>query len=92
MDRMILDRTEADLRSDADARTEHLDALRACMAKLSDSARALLLHRYDDGTPLEAVARSLNRTVGALKTQLFQLRLSLRQCVERKLRQELQSA
>ena len=90
MDRMILDRTEADLRSGANGSAEHLAALRTCMNKLSESARALLRHRYDDGTPLESVARGLNRTVGALKTQLFQLRLSLRQCVEKQLRREPQ--
>lgn len=63
--------------------TRHL-ALRHCLAKLRPKDRALLEHRYVSGAPLSEYAAAINRSTGTLKATLFNLRRSLRTCIERR--------
>ncbi len=67
---------------------ERLTALRGCLAKLDDKARALLASRYSDETPVEEIAERTGRSVGAIKKHLFVLREQLHECLTRKLPRE----
>ncbi len=90
MQRLMLEHSEHDPESrDAAEGADHVNALRECLATLSESARALMRDRYSEGLTMKAVADKLGRTVGAIKNQLFHVRESLRQCVSKKLRQDM---
>ena len=72
-----------DLRDD-----ERLTALRDCLAALDDDDRALLTQRYSDEMPLRQMAQLRQRSEGAIKKSLFQLREQLHTCLIRRLRSE----
>jgi len=69
--------------------TDDLDerrlALRACLMKLRPQDRELLHHRYANSSSLQSYASATRRSVGTLKAVLFNLRASLRRCIERQL-------
>lgn len=60
-------------------------ALRECVRSLTPKDTELLKHHYWSKLNLEALATSTNRSVNTLKARLFQLRHSLRQCINRRL-------
>lgn len=67
--------------SDSDA-GQKLEHLKSCLQKLDDSTRRMLAERYDEGLPLDEIARRANRSVGAIKKSLFILRSKLHECVQ----------
>lgn len=67
---------------------ERLAALRGCLGKLDDKARALLANRYTDELPVQEIAEQTGRSVGAIKKHLFLLREQLHECLTRTLPRE----
>ena len=67
--------------ADAETKLEHL---KTCLQKLDESTRRMLAERYDEGLPLDEIARRANRSVGAIKKHLFILRGKLHECVQAK--------
>lgn len=61
------------------------NALLACLKKLGESQRDLLLSRYQDGTSLESLSRSASLSRNAMAQKLFRLKKKLLRCVEKRL-------
>lgn len=61
-------------------------ALRTCLGKLRPKDRDLLHHRYATDSSLNVYAVSTGRSAGTLKALLFNLRASLRTCIEREMK------
>jgi RNA polymerase sigma-70 factor, ECF subfamily len=61
---------------------QRLEWLKSCVQKLPESHRRILAERYDESLPLEEIARRAERSVGAIKKQLFILRAKLLECVQ----------
>ena len=61
------------------------EALKACLSKLRDRDRALLMHRYAKSGTLDDFARMVGRSVGGLKVTLHRLRSALLGCVQKQL-------
>ncbi len=57
-------------------------ALTSCLAKLKDSDRELILHRYFKRAPLAEYAAQAGRSVGGLKVTLHRIRNVLQKCIE----------
>lgn len=72
---------------DSEAETR-LIQLKHCVQKLPEAHRQLLAERYEEGLPLEEIARRANRSVGAIKKHLFVLRGKLLECVQSSARWE----
>jgi RNA polymerase sigma-70 factor (ECF subfamily) len=62
--------------------TARQTALHTCMEKLSEKHRDLVRLRYDSDTTLEDFARDNGRNSGSLRVILFQIRASLRRCIQ----------
>ncbi len=67
---------------DFDSRRE---ALAACLAKLKDSDRNLIVHRYFKRAPLAEYAEQVGRSVGGLKVTLHRIRNALQKCIQQNL-------
>ncbi len=67
---------------------ERLVHLQTCLEVVDGPARTILDWRYSEECPLSDIADRTDRSVGAIKKQLFLLRQKLHECVERKLRAE----
>lgn len=61
---------------------ERQEALTSCLAKLKDSERKLILHRYFKRAPLAEYAAEVGRSLGGLKVTLHRIRGSLQKCIE----------
>jgi len=61
---------------------QRVEWLKLCVQKLSEPNRQILTGRYEESLPLEEIARRTNRSVGAIKKQLFILRAKLLECVQ----------
>ncbi len=61
-------------------------ALAECREGLADNAKQAICYRYDCELDLDEVARRLSRPVTAVRQHLYRARLSLRDCVEKRLR------
>lgn len=69
-------------------KTSHYEEpLEFCMKKLSDRARRLLELRYTYGMTADETAEKMAMTVKSVYTRLSQIRVALRDCVRRQLRQ-----
>ena len=71
-----------------DRRSEALDA---CLQKLGDADRDLILARYRPGASVKAIAERTERTVNSVSQSLCRIRRLLAECVARKLRVEEQA-
>jgi RNA polymerase sigma-70 factor (ECF subfamily) len=60
-------------------------ALRKCLLKLRPQDRELINHRYATSGSLQEYADRTHRSAGTLKAVLFNLRASLKRCIEREL-------
>jgi RNA polymerase sigma-70 factor len=60
---------------------QRLDRLQACLERLGDHQRDLLVAYYRDGTPVPALAQARGKSVGAVHMMLSRLRDSLRRCL-----------
>lgn len=65
--------------------SDSLNALRACLGKLKETDRLLLLSHYQHEKSLKKCAQLFDRTVGSLKVSLFRLRAVLRRCIQSQL-------
>jgi RNA polymerase sigma-70 factor (ECF subfamily) len=68
--------------------TGYLDALRDCVAGLQGRLRQAIDLHYRDGAGREAIAAALEMKPDGVKTLLRRTRQALRECVERKLKNE----
>lgn len=68
----------ADRAGDLDRRRR---LLRACMAKLTEEQRTLLLRRYQPGESVQHIADDLGRPVGSISQTLYRIRRLLVDCV-----------
>jgi len=62
-----------------------VEALQTCLESLGDSLRQYVNWRYREEIPLEEMAQRSNRSVTAVKKQLWQIRQRLQQCVEKRI-------
>jgi RNA polymerase sigma-70 factor, ECF subfamily len=69
-----------------------VEALRQCLERLPESARALLRLRYDEGLPCAGVAERLRRSLDAVYQNLSRVHRQLRQCVEARLAEAVPAA
>lgn len=67
---------------------ERLLLLKGCIDRMDPASRSILGQRYEAGLPLDEIARSTRRSVGAIKKHLFILRAKLLDCVRSKLTPE----
>jgi DNA-directed RNA polymerase specialized sigma24 family protein len=65
-----------------------LEAIRACLAKLSPSQLELVHGRYRDGHSAEELAQQLGKTGANVRQMLGRIRSQIRACVERHLATE----
>lgn len=63
---------------------EWIEAMRACLGELPGAGRELLVRRYADGEPAEAMAARMEMRADALRQKLLRLRQAVKGCVERK--------
>lgn len=71
--------------SQPEAVTEKLEYLKACLATLGEHVRKFLVWRYEEEIPLEEMAKRSERSVGAVKKQLWKLRQKLQECILQKM-------
>ena len=64
------------------------DALRHCLQKLRPTDRSLILRRYIEEYSLGKLAEEVGRATDSLKVSLHRIRVSLRECIWRKLKTE----
>lgn len=85
-DEDLLDCVASELPEVIDELPERRVALSDCLSKLTPKDDELIRHHYWSSGSLEMLARATDRSVGTLKARLFQLRASLRRCIQKKLR------
>jgi RNA polymerase sigma-70 factor, ECF subfamily len=64
---------------------DRIEALRACLGKLSASQRQLILGRYEAGGSVQKLASELDRPAGSVSVTLHRIRKLLSACIERTL-------
>ena len=79
--RQELERRAADT---PDVQDKMLGYLRNCLNEVGENPRQILDWRYGEERPLAEIAELTNRSVGAIKKHLFQLRRTLHDCIQRK--------
>jgi RNA polymerase sigma-70 factor, ECF subfamily len=79
---LLIDRAEPDRETSSE---EWIEVMRACLRELPDAGRDLLVRRYADGEPAEAMAARLQVRADALRQKLLRLRQVVKGCVERKM-------
>ena len=81
----LLNRTADDEASAVDCR---IPILKRCLERLRDQDRDLVQRRYRDAEGIEALARSLTKSVDAIGMRLLRIRKQLAECVQTQLKQE----
>lgn len=87
----VLPSEELLLRIAAEAERQHVEAqyerrrvaLESCLQKLKPADRDLLLRRYFQNQPLEALAQERATTQNALAQKLFRLRAAVLRCIQK---------
>lgn len=77
----VLELMNAEMTHDVDHEA-YLQALEACMEKLTDQQRKLIELRYRPGFTLESHARKTGKKASALRVSLLRTREALRMCVK----------
>ncbi len=72
----------------ADEFDDRRDALEGCLTRLRDVDRALVLRRYQPGATTRKLAESLGRSVQGTRKSLHRIRMTLLECIQRKLAAE----
>ncbi|QDU55906.1 sigma-70 family RNA polymerase sigma factor [Aeoliella mucimassa] len=67
--------------------TETSEALNHCLKKLSDHSRSLVERCYAQNRDMAAIAKSENRTIGAIYQAICRIRKKLFSCVQRTISQ-----
>jgi len=62
-----------------------IHALRTCTSQLSEEHQSLLRLRYAEDHTIHNLSRKLNKSLSAVKVQLFFIRKKLRECVSRRI-------
>lgn len=65
---------------------ERIDLLQSCLNRLPEKDRDLIQKRYLNDNPVKSVAESLGRSVDAIYKALTRVRITLHDCIERKLK------
>lgn len=68
--------------------SDRMDALRRCIAQLTDSAREVVSLRYGQGMKSQQIADTLGRRVETVYKTITRAHVTLRQCVERRIKSE----
>ena len=75
--------------AEIDRRSEHLDrkadSLRACLRKLPEAHRAIVMWRYFDECEIQEIAAKSDRTEEAVYRLLSRIRKALNDCISRQL-------
>ena len=79
----MLDEVTGVLVAEEDALSEESRALADCVKGLPDGDRSLLRSRYEEGTPLAALAARIRQTLAAVNMRLVRIRKTLLDCAER---------
>jgi RNA polymerase sigma-70 factor (ECF subfamily) len=69
-----------------------LDHLKKCVETLGEHLRRFVNWRYEEEIPLEEIASRCDRSVPAIKKQLWKIRRKLQDCVEQRLAVEGESS
>ncbi len=69
----------------SDAGEVKIRALRTCTSQLSEEHQSLIRMRYGEDASIQNLSAKLNKTLSAVKVQLFFIRKKLRDCVSRRL-------
>ncbi|HEV3026053.1 MAG TPA: sigma-70 family RNA polymerase sigma factor [Planctomycetota bacterium] len=69
----------------AEAGEAKIRALRTCTSQLSEEHQSLLRLRYAEDCSIQNLSDRLNKTLSAVKVQLFFIRKKLRDCVSRRM-------
>lgn len=80
-----LDRRDSSLPA---VQAERLECLKKCLEQMESRLRRYITWRYDEGIPLEEMAERSDRSIAAVKKQLWQLRRRLHECVESRLAED----
>ncbi|MEK7413880.1 MAG: sigma-70 family RNA polymerase sigma factor [Planctomycetota bacterium] len=67
---------------DQDQAARRIERLRACLGKLPEAIKSVVMARYLDHEPVTAIAARLQTTVNAISATLFRSRKRLKTCVE----------
>jgi RNA polymerase sigma-70 factor (ECF subfamily) len=73
------------LAGDFDLFADRRALLPGCIARLQETARRLVVLRYDEGLRVKDVAARVGRTPAAVDMALSRIRRTLRECITRKL-------
>jgi RNA polymerase sigma-70 factor (ECF subfamily) len=87
-DAELLELLAEEARDEEELSAARLDALRACLGRLSDRQRQILQRCYSGTATITEVAASLGRDRGALYKQLARLREKLLGCIRLRLARE----
>jgi RNA polymerase sigma-70 factor (ECF subfamily) len=63
------------------ADADELQRLRRCLQELQETSRKLVHFRYQQGLPLEDIARQVGQSASWVATTLFRVRDALRRCI-----------
>ena len=69
----------------ADTFIERKQALHQCLKSLPETSRSLLLRRYFENEKVNAIAKSMGRTEGAISTTLYRIRGTLAACIRKRM-------
>ena len=72
----------------AEERADQMRILRTCYGKLSEENQSFMNLRYKDGFSVKQIAAKIGKQAGAVRVQLHRLRLSLKECVQRQLKEQ----
>ena len=85
LDSEVLEQIEKLYEVEGYTNTDPLEALKACMERLSEENRHLILAEYREGMALKALAEQYGKTLSWVKTRTMRIRRLLADCVLRKL-------
>lgn len=93
-DRLVFSDKTLELIDDNREREEsslHHEHLRHCLELLAESGRDLLAQRYDENLSIQQISSALDKTANTVRLKLHRLRIELMNCVERRVKKELDS-
>ena len=84
-DDQLLENLAATAKLKTDTIQAYLEALRDCMAKLSESHRELLRKRYEPGGSVNAIAVESGQSANSVSASLYRIRKNLLACIRQEL-------
>ncbi|MDF1755564.1 MAG: sigma-70 family RNA polymerase sigma factor [Verrucomicrobiales bacterium] len=80
---------EENIEQEIDYFDKRHEMLSGCVNRLKSQHRSIVDLRYNDGLGIESIAQIIGRTSGAVYRVLSRIRKNLRECVSRKLQEEM---